>query len=65
MADNKNDAGPGKNKARREGGSIGNRQNTTQTGAQNSGGRNRDQKEDSFTDDLRKSKERNSTGNER
>lgn len=64
MADNKGNAGPGKNKARREASSIGNQQNTTQTGAQNSGGRNRDQKEDSFTEDLRKSKERNSTGNE-
>ena len=64
MKEDKKDTGQGKNKAMREGGSIGNRQSTTQTGAQNSGGRNRDQKDDSYTEDLQRSKERNSTGNE-
>jgi hypothetical protein len=39
---------------------IGNQQNTTQTGAQNAGGKNREQTEDPFADDLRKSGNRSS-----
>jgi hypothetical protein len=40
---------------------IGNQQNTTQTGAQNAGGKNREQVEDPFADDLRKSGNRTSS----
>ena len=41
--------------------SIGNKQGTAQTGGQNAGGRNRDRDDDNFTDDLRKSGDRNSS----
>lgn len=41
--------------------SIGNKQGTTQTGGQNSGGENRDQREDQYTKDLRKSGDRTSS----
>ena len=40
---------------------IGNKQGTTQTGAQNAGGRNRDRDDDQYTDDLRKSGNRHSS----
>lgn len=42
-------------------GSIGNQQQTSQTGAQNSGGENIDEQEDQYTDDLRQSGDRNSS----
>lgn len=42
--------------------SIGNQQGTTQTGAQNAGGRQRDAGGDTFDDDLRKSGNRTSSG---
>lgn len=42
-------------------GSIGNQQRTSQTGAQNGGGDNRDEQEDEFTEDLRNSGDRNSS----
>jgi hypothetical protein len=41
--------------------SIGNKQETAQTGGQNAGGRNRDREDDQYTDDLRKSGNRNSS----
>ena len=41
--------------------SIGNQQQTTQTGAQNAGGENIDEGEDQYTDDLRRSGDRNSS----
>ena len=41
--------------------SVGNQQSTSQTGAQNAGGENRDQQEDRYTEDLRKSGDRNSS----
>ncbi len=41
--------------------SIGNQQKTSQTGAQNAGGENIDQEEDQYTDDLRRSGDRNSS----
>jgi hypothetical protein len=41
--------------------SIGNRQGTTQTGAQNAGGENIDEREDQYTEDLRRSGDRNSS----
>ena len=40
---------------------IGNQQGTSQTGAQNAGGENRDQQEDRYTENLRKSGDRNSS----
>jgi hypothetical protein len=58
MNENKRNIDQGRNKARREGDSIGNKQNTTQTGAQNSGGKNRDQREDMYDQDLHRSNER-------
>lgn len=42
-------------------GSIGNQQQTSQTGAQNAGGENIDQEEDNYTEDLRRSGDRNSS----
>lgn len=42
-------------------GSIGNQQQTSQTGAQNGGGENIDQEEDQYTDDLRNAGDRNSS----
>jgi hypothetical protein len=45
---------------------IGNQQGTTQTGGQNSGGKNRrDTVDDEFSDDLRKSGNRNSSNTKR
>ncbi len=44
-----------------QGSSIGNRQNTTQTGAQNAGGESIDREEDQYTDDLRNSGQRTSS----
>ncbi len=44
-----------------QGSSIGNQQNTAQTGAQNAGGENIDQEEDQYTDDLRQSGQRTSS----
>jgi hypothetical protein len=41
--------------------SIGNQQGTTQTGAQNAGGENIDEQEDQYTEDLRRSGDRNSS----
>ena len=41
--------------------SIGNQQQTAQTGAQNAGGENIDQGEDQYTDDLQRSGDRNSS----
>jgi hypothetical protein len=41
--------------------SIGNQQQTSQTGAQNAGGENIDQEEDQYTEDLRQSGDRNSS----
>lgn len=41
--------------------SIGNKQGTTQTGAQNQGGDNRDEQEDRYTQDLRRSGDRTSS----
>ena len=40
---------------------IGNQQGTAQTGAQNGGGENIDREEDQYTDDLRRSGDRNSS----
>lgn len=45
--------------------SIGNQQGTSQTGAQNSGGRRRDVEDDNFTDDLRQSGDRKARDDER
>jgi hypothetical protein len=42
-------------------GSIGNQQQTSQTGAQNAGGENIDEQEDQYTEDLRRSGDRNSS----
>jgi len=41
--------------------SVGNQQSTSQTGAQNAGGENRDQQEDRYAEDLRKSGDRSSS----
>ena len=44
--------------------SIGNKQGTAQTGAQNSGGENRpDRQDDAYSDDLRRSGDRSSSNN--
>ena len=48
-------------KTRREKSSPGNQQATTQTGAQNAGGENIGEQEDQYTDDLRRSGNRNSS----
>lgn len=40
---------------------IGNQQHTTQTGAQNNGGENMDEKKDRYTEDLRESGNRSSS----
>lgn len=45
--------------------SIGNQQGTSQTGAQNAGGRNRDVDEDTFSEDLRQSGGRKARDDER
>lgn len=45
--------------------SIGNQQGTSQTGAQNAGGRNRDVEDDTFTGDLRQSGGRKARDDER
>ena len=45
--------------------SIGNKQGTAQTSGQNAGGRNRNREDDQFTDDLRKSGDRNSSNTKR
>ncbi|MDQ3277535.1 MAG: hypothetical protein M3Q06_04370 [Bacteroidota bacterium] len=44
--------------SRKDNSSIGNQQQTTQTGAQNNRGDNVDQEEDQYTEDLRKSGDR-------
>jgi hypothetical protein len=41
--------------------SVGNQQQTTQTGAQNAGGQNIDEQEDQYTDDLQRSGDRSSS----
>jgi hypothetical protein len=41
--------------------STGNQQKTSQTGAQNAGGKNIDQDEDQYNNDIRKSGDRNSS----
>ena len=48
-------------KAQQDKSSIGNAQGTTQTGAQNAGGENIDEQEDQYTEDLRRSGDRNSS----
>ena len=58
---NKDNSGHAKN----TGDSIGNQQRTTQTGAQNSGGKNTDAASDRYTDDLRNSGDRNSSNRKR
>ena len=61
MAEN-NDRKRGDQKnERQDSKSIGNKQKTTQTGAQNSGGENVDQVEDRYSDDMRNSGVRNSS----
>lgn len=47
--------------SRKDNSSVGNQQQTTQTGAQNAGGENIDREEDQYTDDLRQSGDRNSS----
>lgn len=60
MKDNREQSGHGPRKNTPDN-SIGNKQGTTQTGGQSSGGENRDQQEDKYTEDLRKSGDRNSS----
>ena len=55
---NTNDENRG-DKGRQE--SIGNQQDTIQTGGQSGGGDNIDQEEDNYTEDLRQSGDRNSS----
>ena len=47
--------------ASRRDSNLGNQQGTTQTGAQNAGGENIDQGEDQYTEDIRRSGQRNSS----
>lgn len=47
--------------SRKDNSSVGNQQQTTQTGAQNNRGENIDREEDQYTDDLRQSGDRNSS----
>ena len=63
MADNNKDQGgqQGNQDQQRKGdSSIGNQQGTAQTGGQNAGGTQREDKDDSFSDDLRNSGNRKS-----
>ena len=60
MKDNREQSGHGPRKNSPDN-SRGNIQGTTQTGAQNGGGENIDQEEDQYTEDLRKSGDRNSS----
>lgn len=60
MKDNREQSGHGPRK-NTPGNTIGNKQGTTQTGAQNGGGENRDQQDDQYTEDLRKSGNRTSS----
>jgi hypothetical protein len=61
MADYNNREKDNNGHAKNSGDSIGNQQNTAQTGAQNAGGENIDAEEDQYTDDLRNSGDRNSS----
>ena len=62
MAENNNrNQGDQNNQQQNQTQNIGNQQKTAQTGAQNAGGENIDQEEDQYTDDLRKSGDRNSS----
>jgi hypothetical protein len=63
MAEDNNNRGHEKESelASRRDNQIGNKQGTTQTGAQNAGGENIDQEEDQYSDDLRQSGDRNSS----
>lgn len=47
--------------SRKDNSSVGNQQQTTQTGAQNNRGENIDREEDQYTDDLQQSGDRNSS----
>mgnify|MGYP003578291186 FL=1 len=60
MAQSRNKDRQDSNSNRQES-SIGNKQRTTQTGAQNAGGENIEQEEDRFTEDLQRSGERTSS----
>jgi hypothetical protein len=64
MAENNkrnNQAGSNSEQNATRDGSIGNQQQTSQTGAQNAGGENIDEQEDQYTDDLQRSGDRNSS----
>jgi hypothetical protein len=61
MAENNRQQGNTDSSRGRQDNSMGNQQQTAQTGSQNGGGENIDQQEDQFTEDLRQSGDRNSS----